>query len=95
MTLGHSIHVADLKLPKGVEAATHGTHTLKRSWLRASAAWCRRSCCEAEAEPAAAAAPAAKLHQPLSQLPRSNSRNLLVKPATADKGMAGFFIQAL
>ncbi len=27
MTLGHSIHVADLKMPKGVEAATHGTHT--------------------------------------------------------------------
>ncbi len=27
MTLGHSIHVSDLKLPKGVEAATHGTHT--------------------------------------------------------------------
>jgi large subunit ribosomal protein L25 len=27
MTLGHSIHVADLKMPKGVEAAAHGTHT--------------------------------------------------------------------
>ncbi len=27
MELGHSVHVADLKLPKGVEAATHGTHT--------------------------------------------------------------------
>ncbi|MDD2915478.1 MAG: 50S ribosomal protein L25/general stress protein Ctc [Gallionella sp.] len=27
LELGHSIHVADLKLPKGVEAATHGTHT--------------------------------------------------------------------
>ncbi|MDO8811989.1 MAG: 50S ribosomal protein L25/general stress protein Ctc [Gallionella sp.] len=26
MTLGHSIHVSDLKLPKGVEAAAHGTH---------------------------------------------------------------------
>ena len=27
LELGHSIHVADLKLPKGVEAAAHGTHT--------------------------------------------------------------------
>ena len=26
LELGHSVHVADLKLPKGVEAATHGTH---------------------------------------------------------------------
>ncbi|MDO8810460.1 MAG: 50S ribosomal protein L25/general stress protein Ctc [Gallionella sp.] len=29
LELGHSIHVADLKLPKGVEAATHGTHTVE------------------------------------------------------------------
>jgi len=27
MELGHSVHVADLKLPAGVEAAAHGTHT--------------------------------------------------------------------
>lgn len=27
LQLGHSIHVSDLKMPKGVEAATHGTHT--------------------------------------------------------------------
>ncbi|MDP4027867.1 MAG: 50S ribosomal protein L25/general stress protein Ctc [Gallionella sp.] len=27
LELGHSVHVSDLKLPKGVEAATHGTHT--------------------------------------------------------------------
>ena len=27
LALGHSIHVSDLKLPKGVEAAAHGTHT--------------------------------------------------------------------
>jgi large subunit ribosomal protein L25 len=27
LALGHSIHVADLKLPAGVELATHGTHT--------------------------------------------------------------------
>ena len=60
LTLGHSIHVADLKLPKGVEAATHGTHTtdavvatvqVPRGAIEAEAA--------AEAAPAAAA-PAAK-----------------------------------
>ncbi|MDD2684733.1 MAG: 50S ribosomal protein L25/general stress protein Ctc [Gallionella sp.] len=27
LELGHSIHVADLKLPKGVEVAAHGGHT--------------------------------------------------------------------
>ena len=27
LALGHSVHVSDLKLPKGVEAATHGAHT--------------------------------------------------------------------
>ncbi len=27
LAIGHSIHVADLAMPKGVEAATHGTHT--------------------------------------------------------------------
>jgi large subunit ribosomal protein L25 len=27
LALGHSIHVADLKLPKGVQAVAHGTHT--------------------------------------------------------------------
>jgi len=27
LELGHSVHVADLKLPKGVEVAAHGTHT--------------------------------------------------------------------
>lgn len=27
LELGHSVHVADLKLPKGVEIAAHGTHT--------------------------------------------------------------------
>ena len=27
LELGHSVHVSDLKLPKGVEAAAHGTHT--------------------------------------------------------------------
>jgi large subunit ribosomal protein L25 len=27
LELGHSVHVADLKLPNGVEIAAHGTHT--------------------------------------------------------------------
>ncbi|MFZ2302631.1 MAG: 50S ribosomal protein L25/general stress protein Ctc [Gallionella sp.] len=27
LELGHSVHVSDLKLPKGVQAAAHGTHT--------------------------------------------------------------------
>lgn len=27
LELGHSVHVSDLKLPKGVEAVAHGTHT--------------------------------------------------------------------
>lgn len=27
LELGHSVHVADLVLPKGVEVAAHGTHT--------------------------------------------------------------------
>jgi len=27
LALGHSIHVADLKLPAGVEAASHGAHS--------------------------------------------------------------------
>ncbi|HET7831914.1 MAG TPA: 50S ribosomal protein L25/general stress protein Ctc [Gallionella sp.] len=27
LELGHSIHVSDLNMPKGVEPATHGTHT--------------------------------------------------------------------
>lgn len=62
LELGHSVHVADLKLPKGVEVAAHGTHTAEavvatvqvpRGAVEAAAA-------EAEAAPAAAAAPAAK-----------------------------------
>src|SRR3989338_9435249 len=60
LELGHSIHVADLKMPKGVEAAAHGTHTAEavvatvqvpRGAVEAEVA--------AEAAPAAAA-PAAK-----------------------------------
>lgn len=60
LELGHSVHVADLKLPKGVEVSAHGAHTgeavvatvqVPRGAVEAAAA----------AEPAAeAAAPAAK-----------------------------------
>jgi large subunit ribosomal protein L25 len=60
LELGHSVHVADLKLPNGVEVAAHGTHAAEavvatvqvpRGMAEAEVA--------AEAE-AAAAAPAAK-----------------------------------
>ena len=59
LVLGHSVHVSDLKLPKGVEIAAHGAHTgeavvatvqVPRGAVEAAA--------EATAE--AAAAPAAK-----------------------------------
>ncbi len=60
LELGHSVHVSDLKLPKGVEIAAHGTHTgeavvatvqVPRGTVEAAA--------EATAEAAPAAAPAA------------------------------------
>jgi large subunit ribosomal protein L25 len=60
LELGHSVHVADLKLPKGVEAASHGAHAAEavvatvqvpRGMVEAEVA--------AEAEAAAAASAAA------------------------------------
>jgi len=60
LALGHSVHVSDLKLPKGVEVATHGSHTTEavvatvqvpRGMLEAEAT--------AEADAAAAASAAA------------------------------------
>jgi large subunit ribosomal protein L25 len=63
LELGHSVHVSDLKLPKGVEVAAHGTHTgeavvatvqVPRGTVEAAA-----EAAAAEAAPAAAA-PAAK-----------------------------------
>jgi len=60
LELGHSVHVADLKLPAGVEIAAHGTHAseavvatvqVPRGMLEAEV--------EAEAEAAAAASAAA------------------------------------
>ena len=61
LQLGHSVHVSDLKMPKGVEAATHGTHTVEAVVATVQVP---RGAIEAEAaataaEPAAAA-PAAK-----------------------------------
>jgi len=61
LELGHSVHVSDLKMPKGVEAATHGTHTVEAVVATVQVP---RGAIEAEAaataaEPAAAA-PAAK-----------------------------------
>lgn len=56
LELGHSVHVADLKLPKGVEAAAHGTHTAEAVVATVQVP---RGALEAEAEAAAEAAPAA------------------------------------
>ncbi len=65
LALGHSVHVSDLKLPNGVQAAAHGTHTAEavvatvqvpRGALEAEA---EEAAAEAAAVAAAAAAPAA------------------------------------
>ncbi len=56
LTLGHSIHVSDLKFPKGVQAATHGTHTAEAVVATVQVP---RGALEAEAEDAAAVATAA------------------------------------
>ena len=56
LELGHSVHVADLKLPKGVEAAAHGTHTAEAVVATVQVP---RGAVEAEAETTAEAAPAA------------------------------------
>ena len=55
LALGHSVHVSDLKLPNGVQAATHGTHT---SDAVVATVQVPRGALEAEAEEAAAAAAA-------------------------------------
>ncbi len=56
LELGHSIHVSDLKLPKGVEAATHGTHTAEAVVATVQVP---RGAVEADADAAAAAAASA------------------------------------
>jgi large subunit ribosomal protein L25 len=56
LALGHSIHVSDLKLPKGVQAAAHGTHTAEAVVATVQVP---RGALEAEAEDAAEAVAAA------------------------------------
>ena len=56
LELGHSMHVADLKLPKGVEAAAHGTHTTEAVVATVQVP---RGAVEAEADAEAGAASAA------------------------------------
>ena len=56
LELGHSVHVADLKLPKGVEAAAHGTHTAEAVVATVQVP---RGAVEAEADTEAAAAASA------------------------------------
>ncbi len=69
LALGHSVHVSDLKLPKGVEVATHGEHTTEavvatvqvpRGALEAEAAATAVEAAPAAAAPAAAPAAKAK-----------------------------------
>jgi large subunit ribosomal protein L25 len=57
LELGHSVHVADLKLPVGVEIASHGTHATEAVVATVQVP---RGALEAEAEEAAAAAAAAE-----------------------------------
>jgi large subunit ribosomal protein L25 len=57
LELGHSVHVADLKLPNGVEIPAHGTHTAEAVVATVQVP---RGALEAEAEEAAATAAAAE-----------------------------------
>ena len=56
LELGHSVHVSDLKLPNGVEIASHGSHAAEAVVATVQVP---RGALEAEAEEAAAAASAA------------------------------------
>ncbi|OGS92217.1 MAG: 50S ribosomal protein L25/general stress protein Ctc [Gallionellales bacterium GWA2_60_18] len=56
LELGHSVHVSDLKLPKGVEVAAHGTHTAEAVVATVQVP---RGAVEAAAEAVVEAAPAA------------------------------------
>ena len=93
LACGHSIHVSDIKLPKGVAVAGHhhaadavATAQIPRGAIEAEAT--------AAAEAAAAAAPAA-LKQLRRQNQRRNKRNtcitILTRHAILDR-MAGFFM---
>lgn len=72
LSLGHSIHVADLVVPKGVELATHGTHSseavvatvqVPRGAVEAEVT----AATEAAPAPGAAAAPAAAAAAPVAK----------------------------
>jgi large subunit ribosomal protein L25 len=60
LELGHSVHVGDLKLPKGVEAASHGTHTAEAvvATVQVPRGAVETEAAAVEATPAAAATPA-------------------------------------
>jgi large subunit ribosomal protein L25 len=59
--VGHSIHVADLVLPKGITAVTHGKNqTVATASVPAGHVSAEATAATAEAAPAAAAKPAAK-----------------------------------
>ncbi|MGC2167389.1 MAG: 50S ribosomal protein L25/general stress protein Ctc [Gallionella sp.] len=69
LALGHSVHVSDLKLPQGVEVATHGEHTneavvatvqVPRGAVEAEVAATAVEAAPAAATPAAAPAAKAK-----------------------------------
>ena len=67
LTLGHSVHVADIKLPKGVEVAGHhhaadavATVQVPRGAVETAAEEADAAAAAATATPAAPAAPAAK-----------------------------------
>src|SRR5512145_1673225 len=67
LELGHSIHVSDIKLPKGVEVAGHhhasdavATVTVPRGHVEAAAEAAAAEAASAAAAPAAAAAPSTK-----------------------------------
>jgi len=66
LELGHSVHVADLKLPNGVEAAAHGTHTAEAVVATVQVP---RGAVEAEADAEAAAAAVAAAATPAAAAP--------------------------
>ncbi len=60
LELGHSVHVGELKLPKGVEVAAHGTHTAEAVVVTVQVPRGAVEAAEAAAEAEPAAAPEAK-----------------------------------
>ena len=80
LELGHSVHVADLKLPSGVELAAHGTHTAEAVVATVQVP---RGAIEAEAEEAAAAAAAAEAAAAV--VAAGAAKTAAAAPAPADK----------